>query len=261
MHKGLREIHQQMKTVDAIIEVRDARLPISSWNRPFRSTYQHKKVLLILNKADIANPDTTDSWKKYFLEQGEAVMVWSKNETSLRPIHNFLKKTSFEVSQIAKSKGITLPSVRFMVVGVPNTGNMPGVTRSCSWIKVSKGIELFDTPGILSPSSIEKNISLALIHSSLKKIDDYVLIKRILEVFISHNLESKLIDFYSLTKSSLSSENTFLNSVANSLGYIKKNQTADLERAASKVIKDFRDGNITTISLETPEDILDESLI
>jgi ribosome biogenesis GTPase A len=180
MAKARREVTEKLKLVDIIFELVDARLPLSSRNPMIDQIIQQKPRLMILNKADMADPSRTSEWINYFNERGiRAVAVNSQAGEGMKQIVTAAKEILQEKFDRMKAKGIKLRAIRAMIIGIPNvgkstlinrlakkniakTGNTPGVTKAQQWIKVGKELELLDTPGILWPKFEDEQIGYKL---------------------------------------------------------------------------------------------------
>jgi ribosome biogenesis GTPase A len=180
MAKARRQVTEKLKLVDIIIELVDARIPISSRNPMIDEVVQHKPRLVLLNKADMADKMLTDQWIKYFSDQGiKALAVNAQGGTGLGDIVKASKEILSEKFDRMKSRGMKPRAIRAMIVGIPNvgkstlinrlakkniakTGNTPGVTKAQQWIKVGKEMELLDTPGILWPKFEDEEVGYKL---------------------------------------------------------------------------------------------------
>lgn len=169
MAKAKRQVQEQLKLVDIIFELVDARLPLSSRNPMIDDVIQQKPRLIILNKKDLADDFQTTAWIRKFDEMGiPAVAINSFKGTGLKDVIRLAEEVLTEQRERLKARGVRERAIRAMIVGIPNvgkstlinrlankniakTGNMPGVTRAQQWIKVEKRLELLDTPGILWP--------------------------------------------------------------------------------------------------------------
>lgn len=180
MAKARRQVTEKLKLVDIIIELVDARIPISSRNPMIDEVVQHKPRLVLLNKADMADRALTDQWIRYFADRGiKALAVNAQGGTGLGDIVRASKDILREKFDRMKSRGMKPRAIRAMIVGIPNvgkstlinrlakkniakTGNTPGVTKAQQWIKVGKEMELLDTPGILWPKFEDQEVGYKL---------------------------------------------------------------------------------------------------
>lgn len=184
MTKAIRQMREDIKLVDLVIELLDARIPLSSRNPDIDSLGQNKSRLVILNKSDLADETQNTLWDKYFKDKGYTVLKVDSRVNSLAKIvDRAIEEACKEKIEANKKKGINRP-IRAMVVGIPNvgkstfinsyakrsvakTGNKPGVTKGKQWIKIGKNLELLDTPGILWPKFDDEQtgLNLALVGS------------------------------------------------------------------------------------------------
>ncbi|MFE4704140.1 ribosome biogenesis GTPase YlqF [Peribacillus simplex] len=180
MAKARREVTEKLKLIDIIFELVDARIPASSRNPMIDEIIQHKPRVILLNKADMADPVKTNMWLEHYKAQGKtAIAINSQAGNGLNQITAAAKKLLKEKYERMESRGIKPRAIRAMIVGIPNvgkstlinrlakkniakTGNTPGVTKAQQWIKVGKELELLDTPGILWPKFEDQEVGLKL---------------------------------------------------------------------------------------------------
>ena len=271
MVKTKREIKENLKLVDAVIEIRDARIPNSSKNPDIDQLCKGKPRIILLNKCDLANEKITKEWKKS-LENSETVVleVNALKNDGLKNIKPALLKLLKEKHDRLKAKGLVKITTRVMVVGIPNvgkstfinkmarnniakTGDRPGVTKSKQWIKTSIGIELLDTPGVLWPKFEDEQVGLNLAFTGAIK-DERMDIEE-----LAFNLVKKLeVDFKDelMTRYKLEhlSEETIenLDNIARKRGCLISGGNIDYNRIAVILLDEFRGGKIGRISLERP---------
>lgn len=271
MVKTKREIKENLKLVDAVIEIRDARIPNSSKNPDIDQLCKGKPRIILLNKCDLANEKITKEWKKS-LENSETVVleVNALKNDGLKNIKPALLKLLKEKHDRLKAKGLVKITTRVMVVGIPNvgkstfinkmarnniakTGDRPGVTKSKQWIKTSIGIELLDTPGVLWPKFEDEQVGLNLAFTGAIK-DEIMDIEE-----LAFNLVKKLeVDFKDelMTRYKLEhlSEETIenLDNIARKRGCLISEGNIDYNRIAVILLDEFRGGKIGRISLERP---------
>ena len=271
MKKTQREIKENLKLVDAVIEIRDARIPNSSKNPDIDQLCKGKPRIILLNKCDLANEKITKEWKKS-LENSETVVleVNALKNDGLKNIKPALLKLLKEKHDRLKAKGLVKITTRVMVVGIPNvgkstfinkmarnniakTGDRPGVTKSKQWIKTSIGIELLDTPGVLWPKFEDEQVGLNLAFTGAIK-DEIMDIEE-----LAFNLVKKLeVDFKDelMTRYKLEhlSEETIenLDNIARKRGCLISGGNIDYNRIAVILLDEFRGGKIGRISLERP---------
>ena len=180
MTKAKRMMQENIKLIDLIIEVTDARIPLSSRNPDIDELGKNKARLILLNKADLADDHKTEQWMEYFREKGYyAVKINAKNGTGIKSILPVIMESCKEKIERDRRRGILNRPVRAMVVGIPNvgkstfinafagkactkTGNKPGVTKGKQWIRINKNVELLDTPGILWPKFEDQEVGAKL---------------------------------------------------------------------------------------------------
>ena len=271
MVKTKREIKENLKLVDAVIEIRDARIPNSSKNPDIDQLCKGKPRIILLNKCDLANEKITKEWKKS-LENSETVVleVNALKNDGLKNIKPALLKLLKEKHDRLKAKGLVKITTRVMVVGIPNvgkstfinkmarnniakTGDRPGVTKSKQWIKTSIGIELLDTPGVLWPKFEDEQVGLNLAFTGAIK-DEIMDIEE-----LAFNLVKKLeVDFKDelMTRYKLEhlSEETIenLDNIARKRGCLISGGNIDYNRIAVILLDECRGGKIGRISLERP---------
>lgn len=272
MTKAKRMMQENIKLIDVIIELVDARIPLSSKNPDIDSIAGNKSRVILLNKVDLADEIITKTWGKWYEEKGFFVhTVNSKTGYGVKNVTTIIKEACKEKIERDKKRGIKNRPVRAMIVGIPNvgkstfinsfagkacakTGNKPGVTKGKQWIKLSKEVELLDTPGILWPKFDDKQvgINLALIGS----INDDILNMDELSL----ELISYLKNYYSDTLSKRynvdcdKEPSAILGEIAKARGCIIKGGELDYSKAAKLLVEEFKNGHLGRISLEVPNE-------
>ena len=270
MTKAKREMDESVKIVDLVIELLDARVPMSSRNPDIDTLAANKFRLILLNKADLADPEATSSWISFFSENGiTAIPLDSREKTKMKSIQSAIESVCREKFERDRRRGILNRPVRAMVAGIPNvgkstfinsfsgraaakTGNKPGVTKGNQWIRLNKKTELLDTPGILWPKFDDEltGTHLAFIGSVNDDVIDTEELSLELLRFLLENEKEALISRYQIELCGDPYE--ILSRIAVSRNCIKKGGEADLLRAASLVIDDFRTGKTGRITVERP---------
>lgn len=282
MNKARKMMESDVKLVDLIIEVLDARAPLSSKNPDIDKIAGNKPRLIIMNKADLADNRVNELWKEYFSDKGfETVFLNSKNKEGFKNVMPAVKRACAAIIERNQRKGIQNQAVRAMVVGIPNvgkstfinafsgkniakTGNKPGVTVGKQWIKLSNELELLDTPGILWPKFEDKEVGLRL--AFLGSINDEILVTEELcgelLLFLYDNYPNLLKERYQITEETLdidfdsvqfaTKQSVMMDKIATVRGCLKKGAEPDYFKTASLVLDDFRNGKIGKISLERP---------
>ena len=271
MTKARRMMEENIKLIDLVIELVDARIPLSSKNPDIDALSKNKARVILLNKADLADPRCTEAWKTYFEGQDYHVLALnSRSGDGMKAINNIVLEACREKIERDRKRGIINRPVRAMVVGIPNvgkstfinsfakkactkTGNKPGVTKGKQWIRLSKTLELLDTPGILWPKFEDQEVGKKL--AFIGSINDEIL--NVQELYLE--LISFFNDHYpdALKKryeiDDLSDRIRVLDQIAEYRKCYKKGDELDLDKAASFLLDDFRSGRIMRISLERPE--------
>ncbi|MBR0381824.1 MAG: ribosome biogenesis GTPase YlqF [Eubacterium sp.] len=271
MTKARRMMQENLKLIDIMIELVDARVPSSSRNPDINSLAAGKARLIILNKKDMADPDVTKQWEDYYREQGFLVAsVDSRKNTGLKEVRRLIGDACRAKKERDRKRGILNRPVRAMIAGIPNvgkstfinsfagkasakTGNRPGVTKGKQWIKINKDVELLDTPGILWPRFEDQTVGLRL--AMIGSIRDEILNKEELAIALIDSLKSgypgALESRYGIKEELESME--ILRGIAESRGCVKKGGEADIDKASKLLTDDFRACRLGKISLEKPE--------
>ncbi|MCI9001048.1 MAG: ribosome biogenesis GTPase YlqF [Clostridia bacterium] len=282
MVKTKRQILEDLKLIDIVLELVDARIPISSQNPDIKEIVGNKNKIVVLNKCDLAQEKENQKWVRDFENKGiKAVLTDSNSGEGVKELIRAVKEMAKEeISQMAK-KGRVGKSVRIMILGIPNVGksslinrmakktsagvgNKPGFTKQKQWIRVSDEIELLDTPGILWPKFESKKVGLHL--SVTGTIKDEILEKTEMAFYLVkwliENEEERLLERYKMSKEELKEmtktiENPneqvieIINRIAKKRGAILSGGYIDEERVAGIIIDDFRTGKMGRITLET----------
>jgi len=271
MVKTRREITENLKLVDAVIEIRDARIVASSKNPEIERIIGNKPRIILLNKADMAEDRVTRYWKKVLENDNTLVLevnsLTGKGLNAIKPTLNELLKEKLARN---KERGLVNYTIRAMVVGIPNVGkssfinrmaknsiakvgNRPGVTKNKQWIKTKDGIELLDTPGILWPKFEEEtSLNLAFTGAIKDEIMDIETLALKLVGRLSINYKERLLERYSLESLSEDALENMEN-IARKRGCILKGGEIDYKRVAVLILDEFRNARLGKISLEWPE--------
>ena len=270
MTKAKRMMQEDIKLIDLVIELVDARLPMSSRNPDIDSLGKGKSRLILLNKADLADPKLNDKWEEFFYKKGYfVVQINSRNGNGIKSINGIIQQACAEKTERDRRRGIMNRPVRAMVVGIPNvgkstfinayagkacakTGNKPGVTKGKQWIRLNKNVELLDTPGILWPKFEDQTVGMKLamagsIRDEILNIDELAieLIK-----YLHKEYEGMLSERFQIEESD-DALNT-LEEIAKVRGCISKGASLDLSKASALIMEEFRNGKIGRITLEKP---------
>ena len=276
MTKAKRAMKEDVKLVDLVIELVDARAPLASRNPDIDSLAAGKGRVILLNKADLASEKANAAWIAYFEEQGFQVMkIDARAKATLKQLNSLIQEACREKIERDRRRGILNRPVRAMVVGIPNvgkstfinsfagkaaakTGNKPGVTKGNQWIRLNKTLELLDTPGILWPRFEDQQVGLHL--ALIGSINDQILNKDELACELISLLEK---DYPQVVKDRFGIENVeedrvkVLEEIARSRACLMKGGELDLARASALLLDDFRAGKLGRISLEKAEDYKD----
>lgn len=282
MKKALNQIEADLKLVDLVIELLDARIPISSQNPETKKLIADKKRIVILNKSDLADEKENIKWVNKFESQNiPAILCNSNTGEGIQKITSRIEKLMEEEKQKAEAKGRIGKIIRVMIIGVPNVGksslinrmaqktsaqvgNKPGVTKQKQWIRLSNNIELLDTPGVLWPRLDNQKVALNLAYTGTIKnevLDDqdvaYNLLKYLIEeyrqnVIQRYALREDIIDAILHNKELEENEQIveIMNYIGEKRGAIAKGNSIDLEKVSRIILDDFRSGNLGKITLE-----------
>ncbi|MEY8390311.1 ribosome biogenesis GTPase YlqF [Lachnospiraceae bacterium] len=272
MTKAKRQMQEDIKLIDLVIELADARIPVSSRNPDIDELGKQKARLILMNKADLASQEQTAAWMSYFREKGFFVVkLDARTKTGMKNIQEAILEACREKIERDRRRGIRNRPVRAMVVGIPNvgkstfintyagracakTGNKPGVTKGKQWIRLNKNVELLDTPGILWPKFEDQRVGLYLaligsIKDEILNIDELSLeLIRILQEKYPNVLKER----YQAEESQAPAE--ILGDIARSRNCVKKGNELDYSKAAALLIDEFRSGRLGKITLEFPEE-------
>lgn len=276
MTKARRMMQENIKLIDLIIELVDARIPLSSRNPDIDEMGKNKARLILLNKADLAEEKQNDAWVAYFKDKGySAVKVNSKKGGGIKSIQSVIQEACREKTERDRKRGILNRPVRAMVAGIPNvgkstfinalagkacakTGNKPGVTKGKQWIRLNKSVELLDTPGILWPKFEDQNAALKL--AFIGSIKDEILqteeLAAELVKFLGREYPQAIGEKYCVEE--VQDPYECLRNIAHSRHCLIRGNELDVEKAAALLLDDFRNGRLGRITLESPEGITDE---
>ena len=272
MTKAKRMMQEDIKLIDLVIELVDARIPMSSRNPDIDELGKNKARLILLNKSDLAEDRQNDAWAAYFKEKGYSVVkVNSKKGGGIKSIHAVIQEACKEKIERDRKRGILNRPVRAMVVGIPNvgkstfinalagkacakTGNKPGVTKGKQWIRLNKNVELLDTPGILWPKFEDQTVGLRL--AFIGSIKDEILNTEELAAemirFMKKYYRGVLAEKYAIIESD--DPYQCLADIAKSRHCLLRGNELDMAKAAILLVDDFRSGRLGRITLEFPED-------
>lgn len=279
MAKTARLIKENLKLADIIVELLDARVPISSKNPDIDDMIQSKPRVIILNKADLADEKINNDWIRYFESINiPAILFDSTHAKNTGAVTEIIKKVLKDKIDSLKAKGMINRSIKMMIVGIPNvgkssfinklvgkataiTGDRPGVTRGKQWIRIKQGFEILDTPGILWPKFEDENtgLRLAFIGSVKDEIIDTETLGAKLLDFLNLNYSDCLKSRYKLKATEGLDGFKLLEAVAKSRGFLVSGGDVDTLRASNIVLDEFRASRLGRISIEKPEDLSAET--
>lgn len=275
MTKTKRQIQASLKLVDAVAEILDARIPLSSKNPDLQKLIQNKPKVVLLNKCDMANQTATSRWIDYYASQGiTAIAVDCKSGKGLNKFAPAVNNVLSERRERLKAKGMVNPMLRIMIVGIPNVGkssfinrvakqnrakveDRPGVTRGNQWYSIAKNIEMLDTPGVLWPKFDDKIVGERLAFTGAVKdqiLDTELLAVRLLD-FLRSLKPADFIARFKLEDIDLDTIDSYelLNVIGKKRGMLISGGEIDTERAAIMLLDEFRSGKLGRITLEMPE--------
>lgn len=271
MTKAKRQMQEDIKLIDLVIELVDSRIPLSSRNPDIDELGKNKARLILLNKADLADEKQNEAWSTYFKAKGfYVVKIDARRSNGMKVIQNVILEACKEKIERDRKRGIKNRPVRAMVVGIPNvgkstfintfagkacakTGNKPGVTKGKQWIRLNKNVELLDTPGILWPKFEDQMVGLRLaligsIKDEILNIDELSL--ELIQILQKH-YSGMLQERYGVDESLEPVQ--VLSAVAEKRNCIQKGGEPDYSKAAALLVDEFRSGRIGKITLEFPE--------
>ena len=275
MTKTKRQIQASLKLVDAVAEILDARIPLSSKNPDLQKLIQNKPKVVLLNKCDMANQTATSRWIDYYASQGiTAIAVDCKSGKGLNKFAPAVNSVLSERRERLKAKGMVNPMLRIMIVGIPNVGkssfinrvakqnrakveDRPGVTRGNQWYSIAKNIEMLDTPGVLWPKFDDKIVGERLAFTGAVKaqiLDTELLAVRLLD-FLRSLKPADFIARFKLEDIDLEAIDSYelLNVIGKKRGMLISGGEINTERAAIMLLDEFRSGKLGRITLEMPE--------
>ena len=274
MTKTRRQIEADLKQVDAVCEIVDARIPMSSRNPDIDSICGQKPRIIVLNRMDLADPAATKRWKEYFRKRGMAVLTTDcKSRQGIADFTPAARTACAEKLERDAARGMNRP-LRVMVVGIPNVGkstlinqisgrkgakaeNRPGVTRGKQWVTVDSGLQLLDTPGILWPKFEDPQVGMMLAFTGAVKegvIDLEELACRLMELLHKY-YPQVLLERYKVEAEPGTPGYELLEMAGRNRGFLLRGAEVHTERMAKVLMDEFRSGKLGKFTLEMPEDI------
>ena len=272
MAKTRRQIKESLPLVDAVTELRDARIPLSSTNPELNSLIENKPKIILLNKADLADGSTTARWVSFYQRQGiPTLAVDCKSGRGLNAYRDAVRTLLAEKIRANEEKGMAGKALRIMVVGIPNTGkssfinrmagkstaqveDRAGVTRHNKWYALGNGLELLDTPGVLWPKFEDPEVGFRLaLTGGIKDavLDAETLAAKLLEI-LAADYADRLAERYKLTAFAEMDGYELLEAVGRKRGMLISGGEVDTERAAVMLLDELRGGKLGKISFEQP---------
>lgn len=279
MLKTKKQMIEDLKLIDVVVEILDARIPVSSQNPDIQNITKNKKKIVLLNKSDLADEKQTQKWVSYFKQNGVIALPTNSNiGKGTKDVLKHIQKLMVEEQEKAAARGRTKRNTRIMIIGIPNVGksslinrlvnkktaevgNRPGVTKQKQWVRIGQNVELLDTPGVLWPKFENEDVALNLAYvGSIKdevmpKTDvAYALLK-----FLYKNYKDEIILKYKLTEEEQNSIITkdqrhdilmLMDIIAKKTGSIVSGGEIDYEKVANIILNDYRTGKIGRITLE-----------
>ena len=279
MLKTKKQIIEDLKLIDVVVELLDARIPKSSRNPDIQRIVQNKKRIVLLNKSDLAEEKETKKWIEYYKNNNTTAIACDANlGKGMKEILKQIDNAMEEEMQKAASKGRIKRNIRIMILGIPNVGksslinrlcnkksavvgNRPGVTKQKQWVRIANNIELLDTPGVLWPKFEDENVALNLAYTG--SIKDEVLetieVSFKLLIYLYNNYKSNLLERYKITEGELEQINSedeneeiynLMKLIGKKRGAVISGGEIDDEKTAKIILNDFRSGKLGRITLE-----------
>lgn len=264
-------LQENLKLVNIVIEVIDARIPIASKNPDFDQLFRDKKRLIVLNKYDLADQNLNKAWQEYYKSKGWSCVLYnSTNNKELKKLEAAINDASKEIIERYKKRGLLNKTIKAMIVGIPNvgkstlinslakrkstkTGNMPGITKGKQWIHLAGNIDLLDTPGILWPKFEDEKSALNLAFTGAIR-DEVLVLEEIalkfVEKMIFLNKVNSILEKYDIEQGEKPLD--ILDNLALKKGYVINRTEIDYLRVANLLLNDYRSGKFGLITLELP---------
>ena len=275
MTKTRRQIEADLKQVDAVCEIVDARIPVSSRNPDIAAICGSKPRIIVLNRMDLADPNATKKWAAYFKQKGMAVLATDcKTRKGIADFTPAARTACAEKLERDAKRGMNRP-LRVMVVGIPNVGkstlinqisgrkgakaeNRPGVTRGKQWVTVNSGLQLLDTPGILWPKFEDPEVGMMLAYTGAVKegvIDIEELACRLMELLLKY-YPNTLLERYKVEAPEGTPGWELIEIAGRKRGYLVSGGEVNTERMSKVLLDEFRGGKLGKFTLEMPEDLV-----
>ena len=276
MKKTKEQIIEDLKLIDIVIEILDARVPLASQNPDIEDAIKNKKKIIVLNKADLADNNSTNKWIEYYTKKGiKAVAVEANTSKGIKDVIEAIKKEYSEIKEKYVQKGRIGKAIRVMVVGIPNVGkstfinsiakrntakvgNKPGVTKQKQWIKVTNDIELMDTPGMLWPKfkDNEQGMHLAFVGTIGESSVDKEEIAYYLLDYLIKNYPQKLENRFNLEvkdgNNNQKETMEVLEEIARKRGALLSGGNINMQKISDIILNEFQSGKLGRITIELP---------
>jgi len=278
MAKTRKQIEQDLKLVDVVIELLDARIPKSSRNPEIKKLINNKRKIILLNKADMADNETNKKWVEHFSKEAPTILTDSKTGRNIEKVSKKIEEVMADEIARQAARGRINKTIRVMIVGIPNVGkssfinkiakknalevgNKPGVTKSKQWIRIGKNQELLDTPGVLWPKFESNEVALNLAFTGTIKDDNIERVEIAYELLkvLMKDYRKNLVERYNISEEEMEEVEKTSNSayelmklIGQKRGAIVAGGVTDDEKAARIIIEDFRSTKLGNISLEKP---------
>lgn len=273
MTKAKRMMQEELKLIDVVVEMLDARIPLSSSNPLLIELINNKPKVIALNKTDLADDEITKSWIDFFVANDiPVVKIDSAKGQGVKSLVNILKDIAQPISDKWQARGVKNRNIRIMIVGIPNVGksslinrfaksikvrtaDKPGVTRGKQWINVGNGLDVLDTPGVLWPKFEDKKIAfdLAVTGAIKDEIFDTQDAAKLLVDFLLEYYPNNLIERYNLSLPLSDDTEEVVKLIAAKRGCLRAGGVIDEQKVSNLVLREFRDGLLGKISLEKPK--------
>lgn len=286
MAKTIKQIEEDLKLIDVVVEILDARIPISSQNPEIKKIIQNKKRIVVLNKCDLADEKENIKWVKYFEKSGiPAVLCNSNTGDGINKIETQVTRLMEEEKGKAATKGRIGKIIRIMIIGIPNVGkssfinriakrntaqvgNKPGVTKQKQWIRLSNNIEMLDTPGVLWAKFENEQIALNLAYTGTIKgeiLEETEIAYNLIKYLLKDNLKN-LVEKYDLNEEEVAyilEDNRYeenekiveiMNLIGKRRGALVRGANIDLEKVSKIILDDFKNGRLGKITIEKVEE-------
>ncbi|GAA4712987.1 ribosome biogenesis GTPase YlqF [Brevibacillus fulvus] len=273
MAKARRQVTEKLKQIDVVIELLDARLPLSSRNPMINEIVGEKPRLILLNKADLADEQVTELWMRYFKNQGiRTLPIDALSGKGVNKLPAYCQELAADMLNKRAERGMQARAVRIMILGIPNvgksslinrlakravaqTGDRPAVTKAQQWVKMGDSLELLDTPGILWPKFEDQMVGLRLAASGAIKDEliDFTEVALFVIAYMMHYYPERLTERFKL-KQLPEDRVEMLEEIAKKRGCLVSGGQVDYDKAAEIFLRELRSGKMGVISLERPED-------